>query len=116
LHYTSQEGTYVVVEDRAVLVDEVEQAGELVKGQHRAIDRVQLPLGTHQVTVTPSGTGGLLGIRHDVFVVGVVVVYWMVRSVEECGREDELREVEVGGEAAQTDVYIQGERTAKRPD
>ena len=50
------------------------------------------------------------------FVVCVVFVYWMVRSAEECGREDELREVEVGGEAAQTDVYIQGERTAKRPD
>jgi len=77
---------------------------------------VQLPLGTHQVTVAPSGTGGLLGIRHDVFVVCVVFVHWMVRSAEECAREDELREVEVGGEAAQIDVYIRGERTAKRPD
>ena len=77
---------------------------------------MQLPLGTHQVTVTPSGTGGLLGIRHDVFVVRVVFVYWMIRGAVECGREDEVRKVEVGGEAAQTDVYNQGERTAKRPD
>lgn len=75
-------------------MDEIEQTGELVKVGIARLTEVQLALGTHQLTVTPSSTGELLAIRHDVFVVFVVVVFYVkVRSVAECGREDGLREV-----------------------